>query len=355
MVAGMRLSAAVRVRLNGFLLDATVIAPRGEITAVIGPNASGKTTLLEAIAGLIPLESGVVELGDEVLENVDTGQRIAPQDRRVGYVFQDSLLFPHMSALENIAYGIRAGGRSKRDAQSDARAVLREAGLEEIARLKADELSGGRRQLVSLLRARARGPELLLLDEPTSSIDAVSRPVVRRELTEMIKSFDGVTLLVSHDPVEAMSLASRIFVLEEGKVVQWGSPQELAARPSSRYVAEVVGLNLWRGAARDGTVLTGSGGRIVTAEQISGDVIAVAHPHAVALHTTKPTGTPRNVWSGRVESIEPIGSGRLRIRIFAEIPLVAEITLAARDELKLGAGVRVWATLKATEVNAYKV
>ncbi len=350
----MTLSAAVRVRLNGFLLDATVIAPQGEITAVIGPNAAGKTTLLRAIAGLIPLEGGSIQLGDELLDSVDRDRHVAPQDRSVGYVFQDSLLFPHMSAVDNVAYGIRARGRTKRDARSVAHAALREVGLEEVAELKPDELSGGRKQLVALLRAMGRDPELLLLDEPTSSIDAVSRPVVRRRLIERLESFNGVVLLVSHDPVEAMSLASRIFVLEDGKVIQRGSPQELASRPNSRYVAEVVGVNLWRGTAREGTILTGSGGKIITAEQISGDVIAVAHPHAIALHTARPVGTPRNAWSGRVESVEPIGAGRIRLRIAAEIPLIAEVTLAARDELELGPGMRVWATLKATEISAYK-
>jgi molybdate transport system ATP-binding protein len=198
-------------------------------------------------------------------------------------------------------------------------------------------------------------PRLLLLDEPTSSIDAAARPLLRRQLLDRIKSFGGVTLLVSHDPVEAMSLSSRIFVLEEGKVIQWGTPQELAARPKSHYVAEVVGMNLWRGAARDGTVLTGSGGRIIAADQVSGDVVAIAHPHAIAIHTAQPAGTPRNTWSGRVESVEPIGGGRLRVRVSSEIPLVAEVTLAARDELKLAAGMRVWATLKATEIEVYRI
>jgi molybdate transport system ATP-binding protein len=227
--------------------------------------------------------------------------------------------------------------------------------MEDVAGLKPDELSGGRKQLVSLLRAMVTKPELLLLDEPTSSIDAAARPVLRRQLLDRIKSFGGVTLLVSHDPVEAMSMASRIFVLEEGRVTQQGTPQELAARPQSRYVAEMVGVNLWHGTARDGTVLTGSGGRIITAERVSGNVIAIAHPHAVAIHTVEPTGTPRNTWTGRIESVEPIGGGRLRVRVSSEIPLVAEVTLAARDELKLRAGIRVWASLKATEVDAYRI
>jgi molybdate transport system ATP-binding protein len=257
--------------------------------------------------------------------------------------------------VDNIAYGLRAGGRKKPDARSAARSALLESGLEDVAGLKPDELSGGRKQLVSLLRAMVTEPQLLLLDEPTSSIDAAARPLLRRHLLERIKSFGGVTLLVSHDPVEAMSLASRIFVLEEGRVTQWGTPQELAARPQSRYVAEMVGVNLWRGTARDGTVLTGSGGRIITAERVSGNVIAIAHPHAIAIHTVEPTGTPRNTWSGRIESVEPVGGGRLRVRISSEIPLVAEVTLSARDELKLRAGMRVWATLKATEVDAYRI
>jgi molybdate transport system ATP-binding protein len=354
-VAGVKLSATFRARLNGFLLDVGVVAPRGEITAVIGPNASGKTTLLRAIAGLVPLESGIVELGDVVLEDVATGRYVETRDRNIGYVFQDSLLFPHLTATDNVAYSMRMAGRPKREARVAARRALAEAGLEEVATLKPDELSGGRRQLVALLRALAREPDLLLLDEPTSSIDAAARPRVRRELLARVTTFGGVTLLVSHDPVEAMSMASKIFVLEDGKVVQSGTPHELAARPVSRYVAEVVGVNLWRGTAREGVILTDSGGRIISADRISGDVVAIAHPQAIALHMCEPRGTPRNTWSGRIDSLEPIGAGRIRVRISAEIPVIAEVTPAAREELQLGAGASVWATLKATEVRAYKV
>jgi molybdate transport system ATP-binding protein len=354
-VAGVKLSVAVRARLDGFLLDVKVVAPRGELTAVIGPNASGKTTLLRAIAGLVPLESGIVELDSAVLDDVSAGRHVEPQDRNVGYVFQDSLLFPHMTAIDNIAYGMRAAGRSKREARALARKALAEAGLEEVAALKPDELSGGRKQLIALLRALVRDPDLLLLDEPTSSIDAAARPMVRQELLARVTSFGGVALLVSHDPVEAMSMASKIFVLEHGRVVQSGSPQELAARPQSQFVAEVVGMNLWRGHATRGVVLTGTGARVISADQVTGDVIAVAHPHAIALYTTRPGGTPRNTWFGQIQSLEPIGAGRIRVRIDAEVPLIAEVTLAALDQLMLTVGARVWATLKATEVRAYKV
>jgi molybdate transport system ATP-binding protein len=354
MVAGVSLHADVFVRLNGFTLDARLDAPRGEITAVLGPNGSGKTTLLRSLAGLTPLDRGRVELDGRTLEDASTGHFLPARSRNVGYVFQDSLLFPHLSALDNVAYAFRAAGNNKRQARALAHEAMTAAGIAEVAPVKPLELSGGRRQKVALLRALAVEPRMLLLDEPTTSVDAVSRPEIRGALLEQVESFGGVTLLVTHDPIEALTLASRIYVLESGTVVQSGRPDELAARPRTQFVAELVGVNLWRGHADRGLIETDRGVTLVTADDISGDVIAIAHPHAIALHKSRVEGSPRNVWRGRIEALEPTAAGRVRARIAGDLPLIAEVTSAALAELDLARGADVWASLKATEVSVYE-
>jgi molybdate transport system ATP-binding protein len=193
---------------------------------------------------------------------------------------------------------------------------------------------------------------LLLLDEPLSALDVTTRAEVRRELSRQLASFGGVRLIVTHDPVEAIALADRLVVLEGGSVVQSGTPEEVTARPRSRFVADLAGVNLLRGKAHGDRVELAGGASIAAPDAGEGDVFAVIHPRAVALYLSRPEGTPRNVWQGHVEDIDLHGD-RVRVRVNSPVPLVAEVTPAAVRELRLHAGGAVWVAFKATEVSVY--
>jgi molybdate transport system ATP-binding protein len=193
---------------------------------------------------------------------------------------------------------------------------------------------------------------VLLLDEPLSALDASTRVEVRRDLKAHLSSFHGYRLVVTHDALEAMTLADRLIVIEDGKHVQTGTPAEVAERPRSRYVADLVGVNLMRGRAEPGAVQLASGTRVAAAGADSGDVFAVVHPRAVSLHRSRPEGSPRNVWHGRAAGLELFGD-RVRVRVEGAVPLVAEVTPAAVAELRLEGGGEVWASFKATDVAVY--
>jgi molybdate transport system ATP-binding protein len=343
------LEAEVRVTRNGFKLDFKLTAAAGETVAVLGPNGAGKTTLLRALAGLEDMEGRVV-LDGEVLEDTSQGVFVPAERRHAGLVFQDHVLFPHLSVVDNVAFGLRAQGRTQ--AGAVARRWLDEAGLGDRADALPRELSGGQAQRVALLRALATEPKLLLLDEPLSSLDVSIRAEVRRELTRRLAAFMGVRVLVTHDPLEAMALADRLVVLEQGSVVQSGTPDEVTSRPRSRFVADLAGVNLLRGHARGDHVDLAGNASLAAADAGDGDVYAVIHPRAVALYRSRPDGTPRNVWYGHVESVDLQGD-RVRVRVKGPVPLVAEVTRGAMRELGLGAGAGVWMVVKATEVSVY--
>jgi molybdate transport system ATP-binding protein len=270
----------------------------------------------------------------------------------VGFVFQDYLLFPHLSALENVAFGLRCRGMPRSQARDRARGWLNRMGLADHMAARPRALSGGQAQRVALARALATDPRLLLLDEPTAALDAGAKVELRREIRRHLATFAGTRLLVTHDPLEAATLADRLVVLEAGRVVQSGTPAEVSERPRSQYVAELVGINLLRGRADGYRVVLASGGSLVVATQARGEVFAVVHPRAVALHAREPEGSPRNVWHEKVRSLDLEGS-RVRVGVDGEVPLVAEVTPAAVADLGLAEGEPVWASVKATEVGVY--
>ena len=348
----MSLDVEVRTRLGALDLDMQLSAGEGEVVALLGPNGAGKTTLLRAIAGLAPIDSGHVRIDGQVLEDTATGRYAPTEERSIGFVFQDYLLFPHLNVIDNVAFGLRSRGIGKPEARRRAAGWLKRVGLESRASARPSELSGGERQRVALARALAPDPRLLLLDEPLAALDATTRIEVRRDLKEHLASFRGVRVMVTHDPLEAAILADRLVVMEAGKHVQTGTPVEVTEHPRSRYVADLVGVNLLRGDADHGMVRLGGGASIAAAGAGTGDVFATIHPRAVALHRSRPEGSPRNVWSGRVRGVELYGD-RARVRIEGQIPLVAEVTPAALAELRLGEGGEVWLSFKATDVGIY--
>ncbi|MFF5899942.1 ABC transporter permease [Streptomyces argenteolus] len=335
----------LRAEVTGFD-QLTIEAEPGTTIAVVGPNGAGKTTLLRALLGLTPRAHADLRLGD-----TDTGS-LPPHRRGVAWVPQDGALFPHLSALANTAYGLRAHGVPRAEAREEARRWLVRLGVGHLGGRKPAQLSGGQAQRVALARALAARPRLLLLDEPLAALDQTTRAQVRHTLRTHLAGFGGVCLIVTHDPVEAVSLADRVLVLDEGRALQDAPPGEVTRHPRSPWVARMLGRNAWPGTATaDGLLLSG-GGRLVAAEPLPAGTpaLAVIGPEAVSVHRDRPGGSPRNVWPGTVREITASGS-RLRVLVgSAEAPdLVAEITPQAAAELGLADGVPVWTSVKATE------
>jgi molybdate transport system ATP-binding protein len=348
------LTADVALTNGSFTLDVDVAAEDGESVAVLGPNGSGKTTLLRALAGLVPLQAGRIELDGRVLDDPAAGVFVAPEDRSVGVVFQSYELFPHLSALDNVAFGLRARGMRRGAARRHAAEWLLRLGLEGRESSRPAELSGGESQKVALARALTTRPALLLLDEPLAALDVSAGADMRRELRSQLASFPGVRLIVTHDPLEAMALADRLIVVEAGRVVQAGTVEEITTRPRSDYVARLAGTNFYRGVARGTHVdLSAHAARLSVATEETGDVLVVVPPRAVALHRDTPVGTPRNVWQGTIDGVERVGT-RARVHVTGPFPIVAEVTRVAVDDLDLHEGEPVWLSLKATEVEVYR-
>ena len=305
----MSLEAAVALSRGTLDLDVELTVRSSGVVVLLGPNAAGKTTLLRALAGLVPLERGRVSLDGAVLEDTAAGVRVPTERRPVGVVFQDYLLFPHMTVLENVAFGLRSRGAGRAAARESALAMLDRMGLADLAAAKPRALSGGQAQRVALARALATDPRLLLLDEPLSAMDAGARAELRRGLSRHLAAYEGTCLVITHDPIEAMTLGDQ---LEAGRVVQAGSPGELSSHPRSRYVADMLGLNLYRGRIEQGSVLLTGGHRLIAADPLPDavGVFAVIPPRAVALHRVLPEGSPRNVWKGVVEDLDVVGNHR---------------------------------------------
>lgn len=348
----MSLDVSIRLTLGPLDLDIAFTVGDGEVVALLGPNGAGKTTLLRAVAGLVPFSEGHVRLDGNVLEDTKTRRYVPTENRPIGFVFQDYLLFPHLSVLENVAFGLRARGTSRQAATYKATQWLDRVGLKAYATSKPSELSGGQRQRVALARALAPDPRLLLLDEPLAALDASTRAEVRRDLKRHLDSFEGIRLVVTHDPLEAVALADRLIVMEHGHLVQTGSSADVTEHPRSQYVADLVGVNLLRGEADHGSVTLKGGQKIAAADAERGEVFAVVHPRAVAIHRTHPEGSPRNVWRGRATAIELLGA-RVRVRIDGDLPLVAEVTPGALKDLNIVEGGDVWLSFKATDVGVY--
>ncbi|WP_028808475.1 ABC transporter ATP-binding protein [Streptomyces canus] len=343
------LDARLVVDRGTFRLDVSLAVAPGEVVALLGPNGAGKTTALRALAGLAPLTDGHLRLDGAALE------RTPPESRPVGVVFQDYLLFPHLTALDNVAFGPRCQGASKAQARARAAEWLDRMGLAAHAGVKPRELSGGQAQRVALARALATRPRLLLLDEPLAALDARTRLEVRAQLRRHLAEFEAVAVLVTHDPLDAMVLADRLVVVEHGEVVQEGVPSHIARHPRTDYIAQLVGLNLYRGEADGHTVRLDAGPALTTTEELTGPVFVAFPPSAVTLYREPPAGSSaRNHWRCEVAGLETHGD-QIRADLTGELPLAADLTTVAAAELDLHPGAEVWAAVKATQTHAYPV
>ncbi|MCE9621507.1 MAG: ABC transporter ATP-binding protein [Actinomycetia bacterium] len=349
----MSLHAEITHRLGTLDLQVELDVQPGEVVALLGPNGSGKTTLLRCLAGLCPIDAGRIELNGVALDEPSSGTLRAPETREIGFVFQDYTLFRQMTVLENVAFGLRARGMRAAEARRMATAWIDRVGLMDYARQRPPALSGGQAQRVALARALVTSPSMLLLDEPLAALDAGTRATVRRDLRRHLATFDGVALLVTHDPVDAYALADRVAILDAGRIVQTGTLADVTAHPRSRYVADLVGVNLVAGDVLEGVLTTPAGVRVIVADAPAGPAFAVIRPHSIALNRDVDAhSSVRNSWVGTIAEVDRLGD-RARVGIVGTLALTAEITTAALDALHLQLGDEINATVKATDIDVY--
>ena len=343
MSAGLHVDAGLTQ--GAFSLDVDLTVAPGEVLAVLGPNGSGKSTLLRVIAGLTTPQRGTVTVDGVALDG-------PPEQRPVGMVFQDYLLFDHLDVTENVAFGLRARGVPRATARRTALDVLTRLGLADQAGSRPRRLSGGQAQRVALARALATGPRVLLLDEPLAALDAATRRVVRRDLRAHLAGFDGMRVLVTHDPVDAYALADRVAVLDAGRVVQHGTIADVTAHPRSPFVAELIGTNLVAGTSDGVGLRTADGVEVAVPSLVVGPALATIRPQAITLSRAAPESSARNTWLGVVDDLDRLAD-RARVGVAGPIHLTAEITTAAVDALGLRPGDPVYAAVKATDIEVY--
>jgi molybdate transport system ATP-binding protein len=348
----------VRARLSrqAFDLDVGFEVPPGETLAVVGPSGAGKSTCVAAVAGLLRPEAGRVSLGDEVWCDTDQGVDWPPHRRRVGLVHQDFALFPHLTVLENVAYGARARRQARHVALGKATEWIERLGIGAYADRPVDALSGGQRQRAALARALASGAGVLLLDEPFGSLDASTRNEVRRQLREFLREVRLPTVLVTHDPTDALTLADRIAILEEGRVSQIGVCEELLVRPKTPFVAELFGVNFYRV-----VLAAGAGLREAVVGDVVFHVIETGHsgsvtlafpPSAVTLSAERPSGSARNTFQGTVLEVVPLME-RSRVLLDCGVTMAADVVRESAVLLNLSRGQPVWASVKAIAIQVY--
>ncbi len=345
------LRAELRTRLGELSLDVALSVAPGETLALAGPSGAGKTSVLRAVAGLARPAAGRVACGDETWLDVAAGIDVPPEARGCGYLFQDYALFGHLSALETVAFGLRGRPRAQRRAR--ARAGLERFGVEALADRRPAVLSGGERQRVALARALAPEPSVLLLDEPLAALDTRTRAAAARTLAGALAAASVPTLLVTHDFAEAALLGDRVAVIDAGRVVQEGTPAELAASPASAFVADFSGAVVLTGRARPGAggltdVALEGGGVVTSLDRHEGPVAATVYPWEITLAPlgSRADDSAQNRLEVGIVSVTTI-AGRARVGLAAPQPLVAEVTAASAERLGLAPGGRVLAVWKA--------
>ncbi|MDE0579953.1 MAG: ABC transporter ATP-binding protein [Acidimicrobiia bacterium] len=341
----MSIQAEIQAATGGFAIQAEFDAPQGSCTAIVGPNGAGKTTLIHALAGLIPLQKGRIVLAGQLVDDATQGVHVPSNRRPIALHSQHNLLFPHLSVVDNVAFGPQCSGLSTRLARQRAEEWLHKVGLADMAELRPAQLSGGQAQRVGLARAAACQPDVLLLDESLASLDAETRTDVRHLLADI----PATRVLITHDPVEARVLADQLLVMERGEIVQTGTPEEVTADPRTPWTAGLLDINLLTGQAIGTHVALDCGLALTTATPMTGPVLVTFSPAAVTLSTAEPHTSARNTWQAEVARIQP-ESDRVRVLLGAPAPCHVWVTPQAANELGLSAGTRCWAALKATEL-----
>jgi molybdate transport system ATP-binding protein len=345
------MSLELRAQVTTRGLDVTMSVRAGETVAVLGPNGAGKSSVLATVAGLLRPDAGRAVLDGTTLFDTSAGVWRPPHARGTALLAQDALLFPHLDALDNVAFAPRSRGDSRSAARKAARGWLSAVDAEELADRRPARLSGGQAQRVAVARALAAEPRLLLLDEPMAALDVTVVPALRQVLRRVLRGRTAV--IVTHDVLDALLLADRVVVMEGGRVVEEGPTREVLARPRSTFGAGIAGLNLVRGRAAGRGVRAPDG---LAVEGIADppvpdgdDAVAVFSPGAVGVYLERPAGSPRNVLASTVRELEPRGS-QVRVRTDT---VDADVTVPAVAELGLAPGTPVFLVVKASEVAIY--
>ena len=363
---GPLLDFAIAKRFGEFALEIESSVAANETLVVVGESGAGKSTLLKLVAGLERPDHGRIRAGDR--SYFDSTRRIdlPPWRRRTGYVAQHHALFPHLTVFDNVAFGLRAAGRSHVDIITRVTDALARLDIGDLAERRPAEISGGQAQRAALARAFVLDPDVLLLDEPLAALDLRTRAQVRGVLKTVLATLPApcATLFVTHDPLEAMVFGDRIAALELGRVTQAGSREELLARPRSSYVAAFLGINMFHGriVSRDGGIArirsANDGGELSAVDPGAGgaEVVAIVHPREITLFRTAPGGSAQNAFVGPIIELvpEPPNGERVRVALGTRPPLVAEVTDRAVLQLELREGLEVTAMFKATGVTVYR-
>ncbi len=376
------LDVALDFLISSFHLQLNFQGRQGETTVLLGESGAGKSTVLRLLAGLLHPQRGHIELDGHIYFDDEQHICTPPQKRPFGYVFQDYVLFPHLSVFENVAFGLRAQHLPERLVRQRVGDALQQVHLPGLEQRRPEQLSGGQQQRVAVARALALQPQLLLLDEPLAALDVQTRREVRQELRRILAEIDLTTVLVTHNYLEALLFGKQILVLDHGAIIQQGDQRELREYPRSPYIAELVGVNFFHGRVKRLeaenmciiSLYNGDQGTELVAtlkERLPGerqpapgeDVYVVVAPHSITLHDTPPFSSARNVVRGQIVAMLPRGSasrddtdGVVRISILLDdgvSPLTAEITENSGTKLGLHEGQEVYASFKATEASAY--
>lgn len=378
------LIAQLDTYLNTFHLEVSFSAEAGKTTVLIGESGAGKSTVLRILAGLLHPQRGHISLEDVVYFDSERRILVLPQERPFGYVFQDYVLFPHLSVFENVAFGLRAQHLPRQLIRQRVGEALERVRLTGFDQRRPTQLSGGQQQRVALARALALQPQLLLLDEPLAALDVQTRREIRQELRSILADIGITTIMVTHQYVEALLFGHHILVLDQGSIIQQGSQRDLLERPRSAYIAELVGMNYFRGqvvrceANAICTIQLHNGkervevmatleeqGQASNAPNIGEDAYVIVDPRSITLYQAPPDSSARNVFHGEIVQLLPLGTstrngdthdGRVRVSILVDAaapPLTAEITEASARRMGLSEGKTIYATFKATEAKAY--
>ncbi len=331
---------------EAFAIDVAISAMPGQPVALIGPNGSGKSTVLRLIAGLLQLRSGSLTVNNQVWDDGRTSWQ--PERRSVGMVFQDFRLFDHLTVARNISFPLEARGETSAARGKAIQPLLEAFDLTALAERRPSTLSGGQQARVALARAMVSQPDVLLLDEAFGAVDVETRSSLHRALLDHLTP-QTVTIMVTHDPIEARVLAQQLVVLDAGRTIQAGTPAEVAASPGSSFAADLLGTNLVAGAATGTEVHLATGAVLITATPASGPVHLSFQPSAITLHRVQPQGSARNVWPASIGSLTDLG-GRIRVHLLGDVNASALVTPGAVTDLRLAPGTQCWASLKATEI-----
>lgn len=394
------LNVTIASQIDTFQLELSFQVPEHQTTVILGESGAGKSTLLRLLAGLLKPQRGHISLQETTYYDSELRISVPAQQRPFGFVFQDYILFPHLTAYENIAFGLRAQQLPLQFIRRQVEKVLEQVQMTAYAQRLPAQLSGGQQQRIAIARALVLQPQLLLLDEPLSALDVQTRREIRQELRQILATSNVTTLLVTHHYLDSLFFGQQILVMDHGQLIQQGNQQNLSRYPRSSYVAELVGVNFFQGTIQsieDNTtcVVTitqsraeaGRGASIAAQEngsleivatfqeqdaaatmttpkiQAGQEIIVVIEPRSITLHQQRPEGSARNFFQGMIqqmlylETASGEHSGRVRVSLQLPgltVPFIAEITASSAQRMQLSEGQILYASCKATEARAYR-